>query len=161
MRQGIALILAAGVLVTGPASGESAPIEDPAKKELQLLAGTWVIAGRELMGKQASKDEVEKLTAEIVIKDGKWTLWSDDTGTGKKEIVSEATLKLDAKAKPKTLDLTYTSGELKGTTDKVIYEVTGDTLKVCYPLEDSERPTEFAGKADGKAFLLTYKRVKK
>jgi uncharacterized protein (TIGR03067 family) len=161
MRQGIALILVAGVLVAWPAGSEGAPIEDAGKKDLQLLQGTWAIAGKEFMGKEATKDEVAKLTGEIVIKDGKWTLRSDDTGTGKKEIVWEATLKLDPNAKPKALDLIYTSGELKGTTDKVIYEITGDTLKVCYPLEGTERPTEFAGKADGKALLMIYKRVKK
>ena len=160
MRLGITLILT-GVLVAGPVGSEGAPIDDPVKKELQLLQGTWAIAGKEFMGQEATKEEVAKLRAEIVIKDGKWVLWSDDNETTKKEIVWEATIKLDLKAKPKALDLTYTTGELKGKTDKAIYEITGDTLKVCYAFDEGdERPTEFAGKGNGKALFLTYKRVK-
>jgi hypothetical protein len=38
----------------------------------------------------------------------------------------------------------------------------GDTLKVCYAFEkNGKRTTEFAGKGDGRALVMTYKRVKK
>jgi uncharacterized protein (TIGR03067 family) len=163
MRQRIARILAAGLLVLGPGCSVGVPVEDEdaAKKDLQSLQGTWAITGREVNGKKATKEEIALLTSEVVIKDGKCTLWKDDKGAGKKEIAWEATLKLDPTTKPKALDLTYTSGESKGKTEKAIYEVTGDTIKVCFSFEGGDRPTEFAGKADGKAFLLTYKRVKK
>jgi uncharacterized protein (TIGR03067 family) len=162
MRAAIALTLGACLLVAGNDAGKKED-DDTEKRDLALLEGTWAIAGKEFMGKKATKEEVEKLTAacEVVVKDGKWTLWSDDNETGKKEIVNEGTLKLDPKATPKELDLAYTKGQDKGTTDKAIYDIDGDTLKVCYAFMSAERPTEFAGKGDGKALFMTYKRVKK
>ena len=40
-----------------------------------------------------------------------------------------------------------------------IYEIDGDTLKICYDLDGKKHPTEF--KATGpKIMLATYKRVK-
>jgi uncharacterized protein (TIGR03067 family) len=162
MKAGIALVLGASVLVAATVRAGDADKEkdDAIKKDLAALEGTWVITGKEFMGKQATKEEIDDLAAEseLVIKDGK----STRTDLATKKIVNEATLKLDPTAKPKTVDVTYTSGPVKGTTDKAIYEIDGDTLKVCYTLEPgAERPTEFAAKPDGKTFVLTFKRVKK
>jgi uncharacterized protein (TIGR03067 family) len=162
MKPGIALILAVCVLVAETGRTDGAPLkeDDAVKKDLALLQGTWEIVGKEFMGTKANKEEIDKLKGEMVIKDGKLTQWQDDAG--EKSVVSEATLKIDPKAKPKELDLTYTKGEdLNRKTGLAIYEVNDDTLKVCYAMLDEKRPAEFAGKADGKAVLLTYKRVKK
>jgi uncharacterized protein (TIGR03067 family) len=154
MRLGSALIIAACGLV----AGAGLPRDKP-KKDLDLLQGTWVIVGKEFMGKKATKEEVKKLSGEMVIKGALVTQWVDDAGD--KYIVNKSTWKLDPKAKPKRLDLTYTRGELKGEKVLAIYELDGDTLRVCYAMVNEKRPTEFAGKFDGKAFFLTYKRVKK
>jgi uncharacterized protein (TIGR03067 family) len=93
--------------------------------------------------------------------DGTKIKWSVDPE--KKEDASEATFKIDPKAKPKALDITFTAGRFKGDTVLAIYEIDGDTLKVCYSTtEDGKgRPTEFDTKADSKAVFMTYKRVKK
>jgi uncharacterized protein (TIGR03067 family) len=161
MRMTVLLTLAACLLVSGVGRADDAEKkdDDAAKKDLAALEGTWVIAGKEFMGKKATKDEIDKIAAEsqLVIKDGKSTL----SDVLMKETVYEATLKLDPTAKPKAIDIAHTRGEMKGTTDKAIYEIDGDALKVCYPFMSDERPTEFAGPPDGKALLLTYKRVKK
>jgi uncharacterized protein (TIGR03067 family) len=154
MRLSIALIIAAGVLVAGTSLAQ-----DAAKKDLAALKGSWEIIGKEYMGKKATREEVAKLKGDMVVKDNTVTQWADDAG--KTMVVSVATWKLDPKANPKALDLTYTEGELKGETVLAIYEVKGDTLRVCYAMMNEKRPTEFAGNADGKAFLLIYKRVKK
>ena len=66
-----------------------------------------------------------------------------------------------AKQVTEAVDVTHSTGGRKGRTTKAIYELDGDTLKVCYSFLAEERPTEFAGKADRKSFLLVYKRVKK
>jgi uncharacterized protein (TIGR03067 family) len=160
MRRGSVLIIAACVVV-GTARGHDPgqKDDDAAKKDLALLQGTWVIVAKEYKGKQATKEEVAELTGVTVIKDNKKTEWTESLG--KKSIISEATFKLDPKAKPKAIDFFYSSGPVKEKSDLAIYEVTQDTLRVCYSLEDGKRPTEFAGKADGNAVLLTFKRVKK
>ena len=52
-------------------------------------------------------------------------------------------------------------GPNKGKTFPAIYELAGDTLRVCYDLSGKKRPTEFKTKADTKLYLVTYKRKKK
>jgi uncharacterized protein (TIGR03067 family) len=158
MRASVALVLTACVLIAGRARAD----DEATRKELALLQGTWVIVGKEYGGKKATEEEVANLAAEVKpTVDGTKIKWSEKLE--KKENASEATFKIDPKARPKTLDVTYTGGRFKGDTVLAIYEIDGDTLKVCYATtEDGKpRPTEFAGKADGKAVLMTYKRAKK
>ena len=154
MRLGSGMIIAACVLV----AGAGLPRDKP-KKDLDLLQGAWVIVGKEFMGKKATKEDVKKLSGEMVIKGALVTQWADDAGD--KYVISTCTWKLNPKPRPKRIDLAYTGGEFKGEKSLAIYELKGDTLRVCYSMDNENRPTEFAGKADGKALLLTYKRVKK
>jgi len=71
----------------------------------------------------------------------------------------KGTLKVDSKAKPKTMDIVGTEGPNKGKTFPAIYELEGETLKICYALEGTKRPTEFKA-AGEKVLLVTYKKVK-
>jgi uncharacterized protein (TIGR03067 family) len=158
----MALILVACVLIAGRARADDpGKQEDEAtKKELALLQGSWAIVGKEYSGKKATEEEVAQLAEVTITVEGAKVEWSQNQE--KKEIISEATIKLDPKAKPKALDITFTSGRFKGDSVLAIYEVSGDALKVCYSTEDGKgRPTEFAGKADGKAIFMNYKRAKK
>ena len=41
-----------------------------------------------------------------------------------------------------------------------IYELNGDTLRICYDLSGSKRPTEFKTAAGTKLYLVTYNRKK-
>src|SRR5262245_299314 len=154
MRTSVSLLIVACPLVMGVRGAD----EPEPKTELASLAGKWVIVGKEFMGKKATKEELKKLKGEMVIKGRTMTQWGEEGG--KKEVVSEATFTLNPKAKPKALDLTYTGGALKGERVEAIYELKGDTLRVCYAMKDEKRPAELAGKRDGKAFLLIYKREK-
>src|SRR5947209_1897764 len=116
MKAGIALVLGAIGLVAGTvrAGDPDKGKDDAIKKDLAALEGTWVITGKEFMGKQATKEEIDDLAESVLdIKDGKST--RSDLTT--KKIVNEATLKLDPTAKPKAVDVAYTSGPVKGTTD--------------------------------------------
>jgi len=70
------------------------------------------------------------------------------------------TIKLNPKAKPKELDINGTDGPNKGKTILAIYELDGDTLRVCYDLGGKNRPTEFKTKEGSQLFLVTYKREK-
>ena len=49
--------------------------------------------------------------------------------------------------KPKMVDLTFTAGPEKGKTSLGIYEVDGDTWKICLGLAGKGRPKEFTTKA--------------
>ena len=59
-----------------------------------------------------------------------------------------------------TLDITGVKGPNQGKTFLAIYELKGDTLKVCYDLSGKERPTEFKTKPDTQLYLVTYRREK-
>ncbi len=67
-------------------------------------------------------------------------------------------MKLDSSARPKALDITGTEGPNKGKTILAIYELDGDTFRVCYDLSGKSRPTEFKTKAETQLFLVSYKR---
>ena len=59
------------------------------------------------------------------------------------------------------LKITGVKGPNAGKTFPAIYELTADTLRVCYDLSGKKRPTEFATKPGTKLYLVTYKRKKK
>jgi len=129
------------------------------EKELALLEGTWAMTARESMGKKATEEEIKKLSTRLIVKGDKITVRSKDVG---EEItVSELTFKLDPKTTPKSMDLTVTDGPTKGKKAQAIYELEGDTLKVCISFDDEKRPTKFAAPSDSEWMLLTYKRDKK
>lgn len=120
-------------------------------KDSAAAEGTWSPVEAELAG-QKFPEEVTK-TIKLVITGDKYTVT-----VGK--MVDRGTVKLDSSAKPKTIDITGTEGPNKGKTFLAIYELNGETLKVCYDLAGKARPTEFKTKPDTQLFLVTYKREK-
>jgi uncharacterized protein (TIGR03067 family) len=130
---------------TSRSAGTGGKDGDPA------IQGTWLAATGELGGKKYP-DEVLK-TIKLVIKDDKYTV---TVGTKP----DKGTLKVDPTAKPRSIDITGTEGPNKGKTILAIYELTGDTLRICYDLSGKARPAEFQTKPDTKLFLVTYQREK-
>ena len=118
-------------------------------KDNDSIQGTWLPSTAELGGKMLS-DEIRK-TIKLVVKDDKYTVT-----VGK--LVDQGTVKLNASAKPKEIDITGTDGPNKGKTILAIYERDGDTLRVCYDLGGKNRPKEFTTKEGTQLFLVTYKR---
>ena len=76
------------------------------------------------------------------------------------DVVYKGTYKLDATQKPKTIDLMFTEGPEKGTTALGIYELNGDTWRICLTVTAKERPKEFATKSGSGLALKTLKRKK-
>jgi hypothetical protein len=74
--------------------------------------------------------------------------------------LDQGTIKLNASAKPKALDITGTEGPNKGKTIRGIYEQDGDTLRVCCDLSGKSRPKELKTSEGTKLFVVTYKRQK-
>jgi uncharacterized protein (TIGR03067 family) len=115
------------------------------------IRGTWLPSTAELAGKMFPDEVLKSIT--LVVKDDRYTV------TVGKE-VDQGTVKLNATAKPKEMDITGTDGPNKGKTILAIYERDGDTLRVCYDLSGKRRPTEFKTREDTQLFLVTYKREK-
>jgi uncharacterized protein (TIGR03067 family) len=161
MRLGSALLSAVCLLLVGSGRAQDGGKQDDelAKKDLAALQGSWTIVGKEYMGKKATAEEIAELTGVMVIKGNTITQWNEEMG--KKVVISEASVKLNAAAKPKAFDLTYTGGMLKEKTVLGIYEVEGDSLKACFSFDEQIRPKEFTSKGSSGALVMTYKRVSK
>jgi uncharacterized protein (TIGR03067 family) len=74
--------------------------------------------------------------------------------------LDRGTCMLDAAAQPKAMKLTGTYGLNQGKTFLCIYEISGETLRVCYDLSGKQTPTEFATAAGTPLYLVTYARKK-
>ncbi len=123
-----------------------------AKEDAKLMEGVWTPMTAELAGTKFP-DEILK-TMKLTLKGDAYTV---DVG-GK---LDKGTCKIDATKTPKTLDITGTDGPNKDKTILAIYEVTKDSLKVCYDLTGKARPKEFKTEAGSQHFLVVYQREKK
>jgi uncharacterized protein (TIGR03067 family) len=126
---------------------DAADAKDDAKK----MEGTWKPVSAELAGKVFPEEILKSM--KLVLSDGKYTVTVGQQ-------TDEGTVKLDTTKKPRVLDIEGTKGPNKGKKIPAIYELTEDTLRVCYDLTGKTRPTEFKTKADTMLFLVEYKRQK-
>lgn len=76
------------------------------------------------------------------------------------KLITEGTAVLDVAKKPKTVDMTPTTGPGKGVPLLGIYELEGDTYRICYALAGKPRPTQFAAPAGSGHVLIVYQRAK-
>jgi len=67
---------------------------------------------------------------------------------------------LDSTTTPKSITITGTEGPNRGRTFPAIYELNGDTLRICYDLSGAKRPIEFKSVAGTRLYLVTYSRKK-
>jgi uncharacterized protein (TIGR03067 family) len=72
----------------------------------------------------------------------------------------KGTYTLDSTSKPKSMTITGTEGPNQGKTFPAIYELKGDTLRICYDLSGAKRPSEFKSIAGTRLYLVTYNRKK-
>jgi uncharacterized protein (TIGR03067 family) len=142
-RYGWALLL--GLLLVAGAQG------DP-RKELAKLEGLWFAASATQDGKELPKEEVKKIA--LVVKGGSYTFTSGAS-------IVKGKYKLDPSTRPKSIDAIRTSGDKKGMTLKGIYELEGDTFKVCLADPDKDRPKEFKAPEGSGCRLFVFKKATK
>ena len=71
----------------------------------------------------------------------------------------KGTYTLDSTSNPKSMTITGTEGPNQGKTFPAIYELKGDTLRICYDLSGAKRPAEFKTSPGTKLYLVTYNRA--
>ena len=146
MKTRLLTIAAVGLLLAA-----AAPKEDDAKKELEKWQGTWTLVGAEEKGEKLSDDKLKQTPVTLTIKDDKFTIKIGDQSL-------EGTFKIDPAKKPKEYEAKATTPDGKVEESKGIYEIEGDTLKVCFTSADKERPKEFKTAPGSETFIHTYKK---
>ena len=117
------------------------------------LRGTWLLKSIEAAGRMHFV--AKGVTITLTIRES--TLTSVSTMRNQKTSEFRARFATDDSKTPKHIDLFVTSGT-PGTVWKGIYQVQGNTLKVCRTRFTS-RPTRFFSSSDGKVILEVYKRI--
>jgi uncharacterized protein (TIGR03067 family) len=126
--------------------------KDAIKKEYDKFEGTWKMESFMMDGKPSPIKDFA---------DFKMTLKGDTFTTEGAEGKSSGTYKIDPTKKPKTLDIIFVNGALDGVTMLGVYELDGDTYKVCLPTAPgAERPKELASKEGSGLVLEVFKRIK-
>ena len=113
-------------------------------QDLDLLQGAWTVTALEVDGQSMSADMLEE--ARIVIQGARFT----SNGMGAEY---GGTVELDASAKPRRIDMKFDSGPEKGNTNRGIYELDGDTWKLCLNTLGGQRPAKF-GSAPGSGIAV-------
>jgi uncharacterized protein (TIGR03067 family) len=130
----------------------STSFSQDAASELKKLEGTWIPSAAELAG--LPFDEATRKTMKLVVEGEKYTV------TVAKQ-VDRGSFKLDPSKKPKAMDIIGGDGPNQGKTFLAIYDLDGDTLRVCYDLTGKARPSEFkTAKGGPLLFFVTYQRMK-
>jgi uncharacterized protein (TIGR03067 family) len=119
--------------------------------ERKLLQGAWLPTAAEV-----SENPFDEATLKMM----KLVLEGDKYAVTVGMSIDKGTTRIDPAARPKTMDIIGADGPNKGKTFLAIYELNGDTLRVCYDLTGKVRPTEFKTKKGELLFLATYKRAK-
>ena len=146
-RQLLCVLTIAAFMVGGPLQGGGKKGDDVLKK----IQGTWQFVSQKMDGKPVPKEQVDKLT--ITFKGNKWAVHAGD------KVIQAGTHKFDSSKKTGQVDAVVTEGEGKGSKMLGIYELKGNTMKVCFDPQGKTRPTSFAGK-EGE-FSAVAQRVKK
>ena len=125
-----------------------------AKKDLERMQGTWLVVANEVDGQRAPEAEIKKADLRLTIQGNSFTY----TAGGKP--VLEGSFTIDPAKKPKHLDAKGTLPNGTMTKSIGIYELDGDTMRVCFVEGQGERPKEFKTAPGSNAILTVYKRVK-
>jgi uncharacterized protein (TIGR03067 family) len=125
--------------------------EEAIRAELKRFEGTWRFVSMEVGGKAAPE---EALQSKLVIKGDQFTV---PTPMGDMRGI----FKVDPTVSPKTLDVTFTEGANEGKVHLGIYELEGDTYKVCMAHPGKPRPTRFVSLPDSDDVLEVLKREKR
>jgi uncharacterized protein (TIGR03067 family) len=141
--------LVIGVLAGALARGDD---DAKAKEDAKKMEGTWKAVKAEMAGRPWPEEAIKKL--KLQLSEGKYTILGEDNQN------DYARMKLDPSKNPAVMDITWMNGRNAGSTFPAIYELKGDTLRICYDYSGSAHPTEFKTRPKTALGLVEYKRVK-
>jgi len=148
----ILIVVAAALLVAADTQKD-----DKVKEETNKLQGNWGVTTAERDGTKAPAEEIKKVT--VTIKGDKLIAHKTENAGKPEEKINEMSFTIDPTQKPKWIDVTYTDGERKGESSQGIYDLEGDTLKICMS-RGNNRPNDFETKPESQRHLMVLKRQK-
>jgi uncharacterized protein (TIGR03067 family) len=119
------------------------------------LDGTWQPTQAELGGQSMPSALLASIT--LTLRGGSYEVV---VVTAKGRSPDKGTVVYDETTKPKGMTITGVEGPNAGKTFPAIYELEGDTLRICYDLSGAGRPDEFKSPPRTKLYLVTYHRSK-
>jgi len=124
--------------------------EPPAKSAIE---GTWLPIKAELGGQPM--DEAVLKTISMNLENGKYHV----SVAGNPD---DGTFELQPSTNPKAMVIHGTEGPNKGRAIPAIYDLSGDTLRICYDLSptNAHTPKEFKSSTGTRLYLVTYERKK-
>jgi uncharacterized protein (TIGR03067 family) len=140
------------VATCGPANADDKDGRAAARKDLEQLQGTWMVVSMEREGEAIPQEELKGRSC-VYEKDA-FTLKSGDQPRRRGLVTLDPSRKLKA-INTWDLDGPYTDATVPG-----IYELSGDTLRLCFSRPGAERPTEFTTKSGSGLILVVYQRKK-
>jgi uncharacterized protein (TIGR03067 family) len=122
-----------------------------AATDKKALQGKWQLTSGEVGGQKFPDTQIKMISL---------TITGDKYVVKVGEAVDQGTLNFDSSKKPKAMDIVGAEGPNKGKKMLAIYELDGDTLRICYDLTGKARPSEFKSTKEMPYFLATYQRAK-
>jgi len=120
-----------------------------AGKDLEEVQGSWKPVEAVLEGQPMPETVVTSIR--LKLEEGNYEVFVGDQA-------DRGTYTLDGTSMPKSITIVGTVGPNAGRTFPAIYKLHGDTLRICYDLSGTQRPTEFRSTAGTKLYLVTYLR---
>jgi uncharacterized protein (TIGR03067 family) len=126
--------------------------DDAIKKELAAIEGEWSMVSSERDG-QPLPPRVVKSARRICRGDMTTVMLNG-------RLFMRAKFTVDPAKQPKSLDYEVTEGHNQGSKQLGIYELDGDTMKICLADPGNERPTDFVTKGKRGYTVGVWKRQK-
>ena len=146
MKQQIGIAVISLTLLLGGEQSQS-------NKDRLAAQGIWKVLGAEKGGEAAPREEI--LNMELVFHED--TIQVRDAG----KLQQKFKFKMDAVKDPRWLDLTYVGGPNNNRTDRAIYKLDGNDMKLCIQqFQDEPRPKAFATEKNSGNWLVVLRRFK-
>jgi uncharacterized protein (TIGR03067 family) len=128
--------------------------DDLLEDDRDRIQDTWVTVSFEVNGQGAPSEAVKDIRT--VFKDKDYIQKKGD------EVLEEGTFTLDPDKKPRQIDFKIGTGQDQGKDQFGIYELDGDTLKICVAAPGAEvRPTDFKTGPESQTALVVMRREKR
>lgn len=163
MTKRVVTVLLLGLLAVPPSSAvaEQGDGDAAVTRELKNMAGTWKEIARVRDGQSLPADQLGTMT-------------QDENGNAEQRAGDRGltySIKIDPASTPKTIDYIVSGSPMRGARPstmtgaagearKGIYELNGDTLRICLARPGKERPKQFVSPSGEDLVLSTYHRMK-